>query len=211
MSKCAGTLVMIVLLSPLGFSGESQAGRLLVLGDSLSAGYGLDPELAYPAILQRKIREAGLPLEVFNAGVSGDTSAGGLARINWLLRQPVDVLLLELGANDGLRGIELTSTRSNLQGIIDRTKARYPQVTVVIAGMMVPPNLGPDYTSQFRRLYRDLAADNQATLIPFLLEDVAGRPELNLPDGIHPTPEGHSIIAETVWKTLQPILVDLSQ
>lgn len=180
--------------------------RILILGDSLTAGYGLDPKQAYPALLQERIDREGLPYRVVDAGVSGDTSAGGLSRINWLLREPVEVLVLELGANDGLRGIELDSTRRNLQGIIDRTRRRYPDVRILIAGMMVPPNLGKDYATRFRELFVELAETNGAVLLPFLLEGVAGRPELNLPDGIHPTAEGHLRVADNVWRYLRPLL-----
>jgi len=179
---------------------------ILVLGDSISAGNGIDPSQAFPAVLQDKIDRAGLPYKIVNAGVSGDTSAGGLRRINWLLRQPVSVLLLELGGNDGLRGLPLESTRTNLQKIIDRTREKYPTVKIIIAGMQMPPNLGADYVGEFRQLFPDLAKANHATLIPFLLEGVGGRRELNQADMIHPTVEGHAAVAETVWKILEPIL-----
>ncbi len=179
---------------------------VLFLGDSLSAGFGLDPEQAFPALIQRKIEARGWDFQVVNAGVSGDTTAGGLRRVDWLLRQPVDVLVLELGGNDGLRGISPEVTRQNLQGIIDKTRARYPEAAIVVAGMLVPPNMGPDYFNQFRTVFPEIAAGNGAVLIPFLLEGVAGRPELNLPDGIHPTAEGHRIVAEHVWGFLEPVL-----
>ncbi len=197
--------VIAFSLLGLGLTGASPR-RILILGDSLTAGYGLDPKHAYPALLQEKIVREGLPYRIVDAGVSGDTSAGGLGRINWLLREPVAVLILELGANDGLRGIELGSTRRNLQGIIDRTRARYPEVRILIAGMMVPPNLGKEYATRFRELFEELAKANGAVLVPFLLEGVAGRPELNLPDGIHPTAEGHRRVAENVWRYLRPLL-----
>jgi acyl-CoA thioesterase I len=201
----AGLALLLVLGLNAGLFGSPESRRILVLGDSLAAGYGtIGP--AFPAVLQEKIAAAGLDYAVVNAGVSGDTTAGGLGRIDWLLRSPVDVLVLELGANDGLRGIPLDSTKRNLQSIIDRTRARYPEVRVVIAGMLVPPNLGPDYTRRFREIFEEVAAENAAALIPFLLAGVAGRPELNLPDGIHPTPEGHRIMAENVWKVLGPLL-----
>jgi acyl-CoA thioesterase-1 len=180
--------------------------RVVVLGDSLTAGYGLDPDLAFPALLQAMVDESGLNFEIVNAGVSGDTSAGGVRRINWLLKQKIDVLILELGANDGLRGVSLESTRTNLQKIIDETKTKNPEVDIIIAGMMVPPNLGPDYTERFKQIFPSLAENNNCFLIPFLLDGVAGQPELNLPDGIHPTAEGHQIIAENVWKILEPVL-----
>lgn len=179
---------------------------ILFLGNSLSAGFGIDPSQAFPALIQKKIEAEGLNYRVINAGLSGETSAGGLRRIDWLLRQRIDILVLELGGNDGLRGISVETMRQNLQGIIDRTRAKYPNVKIVIAGMQAPPNLGKDYTDAFKAVFPELAKKNRATLIPFLLEGVAGNPKLNLPDGIHPTVEGHHIIAETVWKTLYPLL-----
>ncbi len=197
---------MVAALCSIGCFGAAQSETILFLGDSLTAGYGLDPALAFPALIQKKIDEAGLPYKVVNAGVSGDTSAGGVRRIDWLLKRPVDVLFLELGANDGLRGIPLDSTEKNLQSIIDRTRESYPDCRIMIAGMMVPPNLGPDYTARFQGIFKELAEKNHAVLMPFLLEGVAGRPALNLPDGIHPTEEGHRIVARNVWKWLAPIL-----
>jgi acyl-CoA thioesterase-1 len=141
-----------------------------------------------------------------NAGLSGETSAGGLSRIDWVLRQPVDVFVLELGANDGLRGLPLEQTQKNLQGIIDKVKAKNPKARIVIAGMMVPPNMGSAYTTKFRTIFPDLAKKNNATLIPFLLQDVAGNEKLNLSDGIHPNTEGHKIVAENVFKVISPLL-----
>lgn len=186
---------------------QADADRtILFLGDSLTAGFGIDPALAFPALVGDRIEQLGWPWRVVNAGISGETSAGGLRRIDWLLRQRVDVLVLELGGNDGLRGIPPADTRANLQGIIERARARYPEAVIVIAGMQIPPNLGQQYTAAFRDLYPALAAANEATLIPFLLEGVGGVPELNLPDGIHPTAEGHRIVAETVWRALGPLL-----
>jgi len=179
---------------------------ILLLGDSLAAGYGLDLSEAFPALLQKKVDEAGLKFSVVNAGVSGDTSAGGLRRIDWLLKRRVDVLVLELGGNDGLRGIPAAATRTNLQAIIDRTKQKYPQVQIVVAGMQMPPNMGADYNTAFAKIFPDLAKANNAALVPFLLEGVGGKPELNLPDMIHPTAEGHKIVAENVWKVLKPVL-----
>jgi acyl-CoA thioesterase-1 len=189
------------------FSYATDSDRVvLVLGDSLSAGYGLNATQAYPAILQQKIDDQGLNAKVVNGGVSGDTSAGGLRRIDWFLREEIDVLLLELGANDGLRGIPLDSTKANLQGIIEKTLQHSPRARIVIAGMMVPPNLGPIYTERFKKLFEELAEENRVGLIPFLLEKVAGRRELNLADGIHPNAQGHRLVAETVWEILEPIL-----
>jgi acyl-CoA thioesterase-1 len=188
-------------------SGTRPADKILVvLGDSLSAGFGVDPSEAWPARIQEKIREAGLPWKLVNAGLSGDTSAGGLRRLDWILRRPVDALLLELGSNDGLRGLPLEATRTNLQTVIERTRAKYPKVRIVLAGMKMPENLGEAYTRQFETLYRDLAETNKVALIPFLLDGVGGRAELNLPDQIHPNAEGHHRVATNVWKVLQPVL-----
>jgi acyl-CoA thioesterase-1 len=184
---------------------------VLFVGTSLTAGLGLAPEEAFPAVIQRKIDSAGLAVRVVNAGVSGETSAAGLRRIDWLLQQPIHVLVLELGANDALRGQDLEAARRNLQEIIDRTRARSPGVHVVVAGMEAPPNLGSRYTAAFRRLFVDLAGANGATLIPFLLEGVAGRPELNQEDGIHPTAAGARIVADNVWKALAPLLRDAQE
>ena len=167
---------------------------------------GLAPEEAFPALLQRKVDSAGLAFRVVNAGVSGETAAAGLRRIDWLLQQPIAVLLLELGANDALRGQDLVEAKRNLQEIINRTRARYPGVRVVVAGMEAPPNLGRRYTREFRDLFRDLARENDAVLIPFLLEGVAGHADLNQADGIHPTAAGARIVADRVWKTLEPVL-----
>lgn len=179
---------------------------VLFLGTSLTAGLGLDPADAYPALIQRKIDSAGLGFRAVNAGVSGETSADGLRRIDWLLRQPIRVLVLELGANDALRGQDLEALRHNLQAIIDSVRARDPDVRIVVAGMEAPPNLGARYATAFRELFRDLARRNHAALIPFLLADVAGRPELNQADGIHPTAAGARIVAGNVWRTLEPVL-----
>lgn len=179
---------------------------VLVLGDSLAAGYGLEPDEAFPALLQHKIDAAGLNFQVVNAGQSGDTSAGGLRRINWLLRQPVDVLLLELGGNDGLRGISPAATRTNLQQIIERTRERNPSAKIVIAGMRMPDNMGEQFTREFAQIFAGLARENDAALIPFLLAGVGGDPQLNLPDLIHPNAEGHQIVARTIWQVLEPVL-----
>lgn len=196
----------LVALPPPRPPGVQAPGTILFLGNSLTAGYGVDPDDAFPALVGERIRDRGWSWRVVNAGVSGETSAGGLRRIDWLLRQPIDVLVLELGGNDGLRGIAPADTRANLQGIIDRTTARYPEARIVIAGMQIPPNLGQEYTAAFRDLYPTLAADNDALLIPFLLEGVGGVPELNLPDGIHPTARGHEVVAENVWRVLEGVI-----
>ena len=190
---------------------DSTAKVLLFFGDSLTAGYGLDPAQAFPAIIQEMINARGWNFRVINAGLSGETTAGGLRRIDWVLQRPVAVLVLALGANDGLRGLPVAEAKRNLQAIIDRTKHKYPQAKLVLAGMQVPTNLGQEYTTSFRALFPDLATTNNALLIPFLLEDVAGVPALNLPDGIHPNPAGHHIIAENVWKVLEPLLQSLQE
>ncbi len=179
---------------------------VVILGDSLAAGYGLDPEDSFPAVLQKKIDDAGLPCAIVNAGVSGDTTAGGLRRVDWLMKRPVDVLVVELGGNDGLRGIPVEATRTNIQGIIDRARAKNPRVEIIIAGMIMPPSMGADYETAFKRIFPEVAQTNRASLVPFLLEGVGGRPELNQPDGIHPTAEGAKIVAENVWKILNPVL-----
>ncbi len=187
-------------------SAAPETKRILFLGDSLTAGYGIDPAHAYPALIEKKLKERGLDYAVSPAGLSGETSAGGLRRANWVMQKPVDILVLALGANDGLRGIKLSETKQNLQGIIDFAKEKYPDIQIVIAGMQMPPNLGEAYTSEFRAMYPSLAEANDATLIPFLLEGVAGDPQLNISDGIHPNPAGHKIVAANVWKALEPLL-----
>jgi acyl-CoA thioesterase I len=179
---------------------------LLFLGDSLTAGYYLDPQDAYPALIQRMIDVHGGGWRVVNAGVSGDTTANGLTRLNWLLRQPIDVLVLALGANDALRGQPIPHIAENLDQILTRTREAYPDVTLVLAGMRMPTNYGVDYTTSFEQLFADLSEKHAAVLIPFLLEGVAGDPSLNLSDGIHPTEAGHEIIARTVWTYLEPVL-----
>jgi len=182
---------------------------ILCFGNSLTAGFGLEPSQAFPAVIQEKINTRGWKFRVVNAGLSGETTAGGLRRIDWVLQRPVDVLVLELGANDGLRGLPIERAKQNLQAIIDRTRSKYPDVRVVLAGMRVPSNLGREYTSRFRAIFPELAEANKAALVPFLLEGVGGVPELNLPDGIHPTSEGQKIVAENVWKVLEPVLEEM--
>ena len=187
-----------------------QPRNILILGDSITAGYGLEPAQAYPAVIQAKIEAKRWQFNTINAGQSGDTSAGGLNRLNWLLKNRVDVLILELGGNDGLRGLPADTTQNNLQAIIDRTKAKYPAAKIILAGMQVPPNMGVDYAKQFNAIFPALAKKNQTALIPFVLEGVGGVRELNLPDGIHPTAKGHEIVAANVWKVLEPVLKSLS-
>lgn len=184
----------------------SSASRIVFLGTSLTAGFGVDPDSAYPARIQAELDQAGIAAEVVNAGLSGETSAGGLRRADWVFQEPFTVLVLELGANDGLRGTDPATTRANLQSIIDLARERAPEAEIVLAGMEAPPNLGEAYTSRFRAVFSELAETNGLTLIPFLLEGVAGHADLNQADRIHPTATGHRIIAETVWRYLEPLL-----
>ena len=195
-------------LLPLLFGAAAHAApvRILAFGDSITAGYGLDPDDAYPALIQKKLDESGRHWRVVNAGLSGETTAGGLRRLDWILRQPVDLIVIELGGNDGLRGISPEDSRSNLQLMIERVRVKYPKAAIVLAGMRLPTNLGPEYTRRFAGMYADLAQSNHVTLIPFLLEGVGGVPRLNQADGIHPTAEGHCLVAETVWKAIKELL-----
>jgi acyl-CoA thioesterase-1 len=179
---------------------------VVFLGTSLTAGLGLEPEQAYPALIQQKIDSAGLDFRVVNAGVSGETSAGARRRVDWLLREPVAMLVLETGANDGLRGLPPDSLRANIQAVFDRAKATSPTPKLVLVGMRVPPNYGRAYTESFQAVYAELARRNGAELVPFLLNGVGGVPRLNQADGIHPTAEGQRVMAETVWRVLGPIL-----
>lgn len=199
--------LLFVTLFLLFFSASAQEdSRILFFGDSITAGHGIEEQQAYPALIQQKIDSLGWDYKVVNGGLSGETSAGGLRRIDWMLRQPVDVFVLELGGNDGLRGIDLDVTKNNLQKIIDKVDKTYPEALIVLAGMQVPPNLGPDYTQKFRTMYPDLAEKNDISLIPFLLEGVGGNEKLNQSDGIHPTAKGHKVLAENAWEILKPIL-----
>ncbi len=188
------------------FQTAPKTQTILFFGDSLTAGYGLSPEEAFPALTETLLNKKGNKVKVVNAGLSGETSAGGLSRIDWILKQPVEIFVLELGANDGLRGLPLDQTRKNLQSIIDKVKAKYPQTKIVLAGMMVPPNMGNAYTNEFQKIFPELAKKNNATLIPFLLNGVAGDDKLNQADGIHPNIEGHKIVANTVTKIIEPLL-----
>lgn len=182
---------------------------ILFFGDSLTAGYGLtDPSAeAYPALIQEKIDAAGVgEWRVVNAGLSGETTAGGLRRIDWVLRQPVDIFVLALGANDGLRGISPQVSQTNLQQIIDRVRAKNPKTKLIVAGMQMPPAMGADFTEAFQEIFPAVAGKYHAVLVPFLLEGVGGRLDLNQADRIHPTAKGHAVIAETIWKVLRPLL-----
>lgn len=185
---------------------EDTRGNILFLGTSLTAGYGVGADNAFPALIQQKLDSARLPFSVINAGLSGETSAGGLRRIDWSLQQPISILVLELGANDGLRGLSVDQMRANLDSIMSTTRAKYPDAAIVLAGMQAPPNLGAGYTSAFRKTFSDLAEEYDAVLIPFLLEGVAGEHSLNQEDGIHPNVEGHKRIAALVWRYLQLVI-----
>lgn len=180
--------------------------NILFFGTSLTAGYGLDPTEAFPALIQNRIDSLNLPYKVINGGLSGETSAAGKSRISWLLKQPIDIFVLELGANDGLRGLPVKQMVKNLQGIIDTVKVKYPQAKLVMAGMQMPPSMGAKYASEFKAIFPDLAKKNNMALIPFLLDKVGGVPKLNQEDGIHPTAEGDKILAENVWVILKPLL-----
>ena len=188
---------------------ESGRPKVVVLGDSLSAGLGLLESQAFPALLQKKLDADGYKWEVVNAGISGDTTAAGLQRLDWALNQgDVRILVLELGANDGLRGLPVSEMKKNLGAIIERSREK--NVTVLLAGMEAPPNFGPEYTVSFRQVYRDLAREHKVTLLPFLLDKVAGNPALNQGDGIHPNTEGTAIVADNVWNVLRPMVDALS-
>jgi len=182
------------------------AKRIVVLGDSITAGYGLDPKEAYPALLQEKINAAGLPYTVANAGVSGDTTAGGLRRVAWVMAKGADILIIALGGNDGLRGISPEETKKNLLGIITKARAKNPEIQILIAGMQMPDNMGEAFVTRFKAVFPEAAKETEATLIPFLIEGVGGIEKLNQPDGIHPTSEGQLVVAENVWKLLKPAI-----
>ena len=185
---------------------ENRKKTILFFGNSLTAGMGLEIEEAFPALIQKKLDSVSGDFKVINAGLSGETTASGKNRLSWVLKQKVDIFVLELGANDGLRGIPLSETRNNLQKIIDLVRDHNPEVKILLTGMQIPPNMGQDYTSEFKKIFPDLAEENKIQLVPFLLEDVAGIPELNQSDGIHPTAEGQTILAENVWNVLQTMI-----
>jgi len=198
--------LLIIVLGSLLLSAKQEKTTILFFGDSLTAGYGLSKQQAFPKLVEQQLNEQGYNVQAINAGLSGETSAGGLNRIDWILKQPVDIFVLELGANDGLRGLPIAQTKKNLQAIIDKVKEKNPKAKIVVAGMMVPPNLGPEYSQQFRKVFPEVAKKNKATLIPFLLDGVAGDESLNQPDGIHPNVEGHKIVADNVISVLKPLI-----
>jgi acyl-CoA thioesterase-1 len=193
--------------SQIAETSKNSTGIILCFGDSITAGYGLeDSNDAFPAVLQEKIDSLHLNYKVVNSGLSGETTAGGKSRIDWVLNQGIDIFILELGANDGLRGVPLSETRANLQAIITIVEEKSPNTKIILAGMQLPPNMGLDYTTEFKELYAQIAAANNIAFIPFILKDVGGIVELNQSDGIHPTVDGHKIIARTVWEILGPML-----
>lgn len=180
--------------------------KILFFGDSLTAGYGLEVSQAFPAVIQEKIDSLGLDYTVINAGLSGETTTSGKNRLEWVLEDDIDIIIIELGANDGLRGVPLTETESNLQSMVHTVQSKLPDAKIILAGMKIPPNMGPEYTSKFESIFPELATSENIKLIPFLLNNVAGIPELNQGDGIHPTVKGQKLVAENVWKVLKPIL-----
>lgn len=198
--------ILLIIIASFFLQATTPPKTILFFGDSLTAGYGLSTAEAFPFLVEQKLNKNGKLCKAINAGLSGETSAGGLSRINWVLKQPIDIFVLELGANDGLRGLPLDQTRKNLQAIINNVKAKNPNVKLVIAGMMVPPNMGNAYTDEFQKIFPELAKKNNATLIPFLLQDVAGKEKLNQADGIHPTAEGHKIVATNVYNVISKLL-----
>lgn len=178
---------------------KSDQKIILFFGNSLTAAYGIDPEDGFAGLTQQRIDSLGLDYKVINGGLSGETTAGGLSRLDWFLEEKPEVFILELGGNDGLRGIKLTETKNNLLKIIDKVRSKFPETKIILAGMQIPPNMGQEYASEFTAMYPAVAEEKKVILIPFLLENVGGIPELNLPDGIHPTEEGHQIVFETIW------------
>lgn len=184
-------------------SDKKEKPIILFFGNSLTAGYGIEQDLAFPGLVQDRLDSLGKDYKVINGGLSGETTAGGVGRIDWFLEDEPAIFILELGGNDGLRGIELTETKKNLEIIIDKVQSKYPDTKIILAGMQIPPNMGQEYTEEFQAIYPEVAKAKDVELIPFLLLNVGGIKELNLPDGIHPTAEGHKIVLENVWEHLK--------
>lgn len=205
--KLAKPLILLILIIT-NLSANAQDQKTIVFfGNSLTAGLGVQPKQSFPGVIQQKLNDAGYPYRVVNAGLSGETSAGGLARIDWVLKNnPVDIFVLELGANDGLRGLQIEQTKNNLARIIEKVRAKSPDAKIILAGMQMPPNLGQEYVERFRQIFEELANQYRISLIPFLLDGVGGQPKYNQADGIHPNVEGHKILAENVWEKLKPLL-----
>jgi len=193
----------LILFNTLDVFGQK---NILMFGDSITAGYGLTEEQAYPALIQNRIDSLGLDHNVINAGLSGETTAGGARRVDWILQQEIDIFLLGLGGNDGLRGIDPANTKKNLITIIEKVREKDPAINIILAGMEAPPNLGQQYTTEFRSVFSEVASKKDVMFMPFLLKDVAGNDELNQADGIHPTAEGQQIIADNIWEYLKPQL-----
>ncbi|GAB5523971.1 MAG: arylesterase [Roseivirga sp.] len=198
--------ILLTSLASLPTSDQEERMKIVFFGDSLTAGYGLTMQDAFPHIIQQRIDSLGLPYEVVNAGLSGETTAGGINRIDWILKSKPDIFILELGANDGLRGLSPDQTKKNLSGMIDKVKASNPEAVILLAGMQMFPNMGQEYTEQFREAFPLVAKEKDVKLIPFILEGVGGDESLNQSDGIHPNIEGHKIVAETVWYYIKPYL-----
>jgi acyl-CoA thioesterase-1 len=197
----------IVLVGAFNATGYSEDRKVIVFfGDSLTEGFGVDPEQAYPAIVQQKVDEAGLPIQIVNAGLSGETTAAGLRRVSWILKREVDVFVLALGGNDGLRGIPVEETEKNLNATIERVRGERPEAQIVLFGIDTPPNMGESFRTAFRELFSRVATKQDVPLLPFFIEGVGGVPEMNLPDGIHPNEEGHKLVAENVWSFLLPLI-----
>ncbi|MDZ7691241.1 MAG: arylesterase [Balneolaceae bacterium] len=209
MKRAVFLVGFFLLLSAGLLQAQDDKQNILFFGDSITAGNGVDNSEAFPALIQQRIDSLGWNYNVINGGLSGETSAGGLRRIDWMLKQPIDVFILELGGNDGLRGIEVQSTKKNLQEIIDKVEAKYPEARLILAGMQVPPNLGIEYTKNFKQMYSELAKANDLPLIPFILEGAAMNDELMQGDDIHPNAKGHKVVAENVWKVLKPVLREM--
>ncbi|MEJ7694060.1 arylesterase [Daejeonella sp.] len=209
LSSCGGSInqpVETTKNNSLPTADSTQKKNILFFGNSLTAGLGVEPDEAFPALIGNKIDSLNLRYKITNAGLSGETTAAGKARINWILKQKVDVFILELGANDGLRGIPVSETAKNLQDIVDQVKAKYPEAKLVMTGMQVPPNMGSKYASDFSVIFKQIADKNNMALVPFLLDKVGGVSNLNQSDGIHPTTEGHRILADNVWVVLKDLL-----
>ena len=209
-SKYLLVFYIFLLIPVLGIAQDGDEKTILFFGDSITAGFGVGPDQAFPAVIQQKIDSLEWNFEVVNGGLSGETSAGGLRRIDWILRSRPSVFVLELGGNDGLRGIDLDSTVENLEAIIKKVKNRYPGTKILLAGMQVPPNLGPEYTTRFQNMYPRLAEENDVIYIPFILEGVGGESQFMQADGIHPNEKGHQIVARNIWERLKPVLQEIT-
>lgn len=201
-------MVICFLGSPRGFSDDTERKTIVILGDSIAAGYGVEASESFPSLLQQRIDEKKLSYQIVNASVSGDTTASGARRMSWLLKRQMDVLVIELGGNDGLRGISPIETQKNLEKIIELAREKNPMVKIILAGMQMPQNMGAEYTEKFKKVFSRIAEEKKTFLIPFVLEGVGGKAEFNQPDRIHPNPRGHKIVADNVWAVLEAILTE---